>query len=222
MSPPSAAVSPVSVATSGSAPVGLGGVKHRLAIYLANRPPIDDYPQLDVLRPLASGELDHIVRHTSNHWRKVFSVYAKLVFEWASEPAARVAAECAGYSRWQDYRDQRLLQSDSVSALLFSAPVWEAGPESEVIHIVAGKTYAEALGLAAELQWLDAHFAVIPAKRLIVCPYLDYRQLSNERITRLITYINTYWGESIKYGEETMVTERGRSSKEAESMGGFE
>jgi len=183
---------------------GLGGSNSRVAIYLANRPPFDDYPQLDVLRPMLGGEVDHIVRNTSNHWRKVFNVYAKFVFEWSALAGSPLIEECNGFKRWQDYRDRRLLQSGSVAALLFTAPntdvvhpggrsATEPKPSecinSECINIVAGKTYAQQLGLAAELVWLDAHFAVHVAKRIIVCPYLDYRQLSNERISRLIAYI---------------------------------
>lgn len=180
------------------AAIGFGGEDYCLAVYVANRPPIDDYPALDHLRGLAQGELDHIVRHTSNHWRKLFSVYAKFLYEMGE---AGLWEEAPQYSRWQDYRDQHLLQADSRAALLFSSPDFSPNRSSlknsslkNCVHVVAGKTYASALGLDAELQWLDAHFAVIPEKRLIVCPYFDYRQLSNERITRLIAYIREYWG----------------------------
>jgi len=183
--------------------VGLGAAHFRVAIYLANRPPLDDYPQLGDLRPVSAGELDHIVSNTSNHWRKVFSVYAKLMFELKAHQSW---PECDDYSRWQEYRDQRMLQSDSEVALLFSPPrlthasqsVSESNLEAGSIHIIAGKTYAEALGLSDQLVWLDAHFAVIEDQRVIVCPYLDYRQLSNERIERLVGYIQRFWGEGAK------------------------
>jgi len=182
------------------ATAGLGGANYRMAIYLANRPPLDDYPQLDTLRPVFSGELDHIVRNTSNHWRKVFSVYAKFMFELKTR---QPWPECDDFNRWQDYRDQRMLQSNSEAVLLFSPPrilppaQGAASPNSSAapIHIIAGKTYAETLGLSGQLTWLDAHFAVIEEQRLIVCPYLDYRQLSNERIERLVGYIQRFWGE---------------------------
>lgn len=178
-------------------PAGLGRANPRVAIYLANRPPLDDYPELQILRPMLSGELQHIVAHTGNHWRKVFSVYAKLVFEWAAQPTSPVADECHNFNRWQEYRDQRLLQADSAAALMFSAPSLTS---TDCVHIIAGKTYAQQLGLAGELVWLDAHFAVNLSKRLIVCPYLDYRQLSNERISRLIAYAQRFiasgWGDS--------------------------
>lgn len=62
--------------------IGLGSHHSSIKFYIANRPPIDDYPVMDELRGLAMGELTHIVKHTSNHWRKVFNVYAKLLFDW--------------------------------------------------------------------------------------------------------------------------------------------
>lgn len=54
--------------------IGLGSTSSSIKFYIANRPPLDDYPQMNELRDLAMGELAHIVRHTSNHWRKVFNV----------------------------------------------------------------------------------------------------------------------------------------------------
>ena len=37
-----------------------------------------------------------------------------------------------------------------------------------------------------DLFWLNEHFAISEQHKLIVCPYLDYRQLSNARIEQLI------------------------------------
>lgn len=158
-------------------PIGLGSSRATVCFYIANRPPIDDYPQLDVLRPLASGELAHIVEHTSNHWRKVFNVYAKVLFDWYGPHTA---------GSWQEYRDQQLFQQQAQEALLFSTPPIGTGQQ---LHIIAGKTYAQRLDLPP-LTWLDAHFAIHKAQRLIVAPYPDYRQLSNARIAQLIQLMN--------------------------------
>lgn len=62
-----------------SSKVGFGSKNAAVKIYIANRPPIDDYPYLRELRGLAAGEISHIVKNTSNHWRKAFNVYAKFV-----------------------------------------------------------------------------------------------------------------------------------------------
>jgi hypothetical protein len=105
-------------------------------------------------------------------------VYAKLLFDWYQLEGRKNLPET-----WQAYRDLELLQSHSQAALLFSAPVFEKNDEA--IHIIAGKTYASRLDLPP-LIWLDSHFAINKEHRLIVAPYPDYRQLSNERIARLI------------------------------------
>lgn len=163
--------------------IGFGSSDSVIKIYIANRPPIDNYPEMDALRGLAMGELSHIVKHTSNHWRKVFNVYAKFLFDWYSQ---QERADLP--SSWQEYRDTQLFQSSSQEALLFSAPDIN---DDDSFHIIAGKTYASTLSLS-ELTWLDAHFAVSKTRRIIVSPYPDYRQLTNERIARLITMMKSF------------------------------
>jgi hypothetical protein len=158
--------------------IGLGSAKSNINFYIANRPPIDDYPRMNELRSLAMGELAHIVQHTSNHWRKAFNVYAKLLFDWH-----QLCGRTDLPTTWQNYRDLELFQAHSQEALLFSAP--QLAANNKAIHIIAGKTYAAHLNLPP-LVWLDAYFAINTEFRLIVAPYPDYRQLSNERIARLI------------------------------------
>lgn len=157
---------------------GFGSFKSSINFYIANRPPIDDYPALNELRGLADGELTHIVQHTSNHWRKAFNVYAKLLFDWYRLQNRKNLPDT-----WQAYRDLELFQSHSHEALLFSSP--QLDKNNHAIHIIAGKTYATFLNLPP-LVWLDQYFAINKEFRLIVAPYPDYRQLSNERIARLI------------------------------------
>lgn len=156
--------------------VGLGAQGFKLAIYIANRPPLAPYLSLEDLRPLAAGEIKHITDQTGNHWRKIFNVSAKFLFELQQNCQQQT------HSTWQQLRDQSLYQLDSEIALLFSKPDLR---ESNLVHIIAGKTYAQALGLD-DLIWLDPHFAISPKTKLIVCPYLDYRQLSNARIAQLV------------------------------------
>jgi hypothetical protein len=165
-------------------PIGFGAVDSEIHFYIANRPPIDDYPIQQDLRGLAMGELTHIVKHTSNHWRKAFNVYAKLLFDWyglQNRPDLP--------NSWQEYRDLELFQTHSREALLFSTPQLNEGGAK--IHIIAGKTYAAHLKLPP-LIWLDAYFAINAKYRLIVAPYPDYRQLSNERISRLIELMQSF------------------------------
>jgi len=159
-------------------PIGFGSKESCLNFYIANRPPIDDYPAMNKLHSLATGELAHIVKHTSNHWRKAFNVYAKLLFDWYQLQGRKDLP-----ATWQTYRDLELFQPHSKEALLFSAPQFKK--DNPTIHIIAGKTYAAHLNLPP-LVWLDSYFAINKELHLIVAPYPDYRQLSNERIARLI------------------------------------
>ncbi|HEY0894893.1 MAG TPA: hypothetical protein VGE32_17650 [Cellvibrio sp.] len=163
--------------------IGIGSPDSTINFYIANRPPIDNYPGMNELRSLALGELAHIVKHTSNHWRKAFNVYAKLLFDWYQLHGRKDLP-----STWQAYRDLELFQAQSQEALLFSAP--QLDKNNNRIHIIAGKTYAAHLDLPT-LIWLDPYFAINQEFRLIVAPYPDYRQLSNERIARLIELMRT-------------------------------
>ena len=102
------------------------------------------------------------------------------------------------YSCWQDYRDNLLLQKGSGTSLIFSHPkevdinknntALSCMPASfvQAIHIVMGKTYAKTLDVTEDSIWLDDEFAIHREKRLIICPYFDYRQLSNIKIIRLV------------------------------------
>ena len=157
--------------------VGFGNKHFSIAFYIANRPDMDSYQNLNHLQSLHPGEIDQIVEETGNHWRKIFNVSAKFAFQYLSENSYEHELP----QSWQAYRDSVLYQKQSTIALLFSPPQLTT---DNVVHIVAGRTYARDLGLK-DLIWLDEKFAINQSKRLIVCPYLDYRQLSNARIKQL-------------------------------------
>jgi len=97
---------------------------------------------------------------------------------------------------WQKYRDDFLLQAYSNTSLLFSAPVLKPiknNANQNVVHIIMGRTYAKSLlstgALNIDLIWLDNEFAFNRSQRVIVCPYFDYRQLSNVKIEQLAELI---------------------------------
>ena len=94
--------------------IGLGSQTSAINFYIANRPPIDDYPAMNELRGLAVGELTHIVKHSSNHWRKAFNVYAKLLFDWHQLQGRKNLPET-----WQAFRDLELFQSHSQECTTF-------------------------------------------------------------------------------------------------------
>ncbi len=142
-----------------------------------------EYQSLSEVTPLIEGEINVINHACGNGWRKVFNVYAKLLY--ALDKKHFDYSEKA--PTWQNYRDKQLLQTQSKTALLFSAP--QLTPKKEIMHIICGKGHAKALinsgKLVANLVWLDDEFAIDRKNKLIVCPYFDYRQLSNIKIERL-------------------------------------
>ncbi len=160
--------------------VGFGDPDARFWVYVAQQPAMPQYQQLSTLQPLPAGDIDLIYRHCGNGWRKIFNVYAKLLF---ALPPVHFNLT-AGFASWQQFRDHQLLQAHSGTALCFSSPALTI-PNSNTLHLIAGRTWAKQLlaqGLQADLQWLNSEFAVDPARKLLVTPFFDYRQLNNEKI----------------------------------------
>lgn len=171
---------------------GLGCDGASLRIYVATPPPMAEYRALQQVEPLLSGQIQQIGSHCGNGWRKVFNVYAKLVFALPApwQPSLQ------GCTTWQAWRDHCLLQAGSHTSLLFSAPqlVSHSADDKPVsqpqtLHLIAGRQHARTLvatgELSAALTWLDDEFAINTEHALLVCPYLDYRQLSDAKINRV-------------------------------------
>ncbi len=160
---------------------GLGSEQANLYFYIKNRPPLNLYQNLTSIKKLTPGEISYICEETGNHWRKIFNVYAKIIFELLP----------SNLTTWQLLRDEELLQNEE-HCLVFSKPD-ELNLNSEKIHIILGKGYAEQLGFAEQCHWLTNDFAINNEKRIIISPYFDYRQLSNIKIAllcRLIQQLN--------------------------------
>lgn len=172
--------------------IGFGDKYFSLAVYIANKPNMLEYQGLCEVASLVKGEINMINQACGNGWRKVFNVYAKFLyaldkkyFDYSDKAAT-----------WQDYRDNFLLQLQSKTALLFSSPILM--PKKNIVHIICGKGHAKTLissgKLIDNLVWLDDEFAIDKDNKLIVCPYFDYRQLSNlkiERLARLLQNLKT-------------------------------
>lgn len=116
--------------------IGLGDSQAQFQFIIANRPPFGEYPTLASCRAMMPGEIDHIVSHTSNHWRKVFNVYAKVMDLYYTDaheqtaPAIHASANLAPsngrtwrtWRTWQEYRDTTLFQQNSNTLLRFDIP----------------------------------------------------------------------------------------------------
>jgi hypothetical protein len=166
---------------------GLGDQYAEFNVYIANLPAFSEYSSLGCIKPLSAGEIHAIGLACGNGWRKVFNVYAKLLFALNAENIVSLQ----GAKNWQHFRDHVLLQCWSNTGLLFLAPQLHRakGQNSNVVHIIMGKTYANSLNLPHSLTWLDHEFAIDTDSKLLVCPYFDYRQLSNIKIIRLVELI---------------------------------
>lgn len=154
-------------------PTGIGVADYRLAFCINNRPLLDDYAEFDGMRAFSQGELHYLVSRCSNHWRKLFNVMAKVLFELGWHEQNQLKADT-----WQDYRDAHLLQPQSREALLFTPPPCSHNR----VHIVAGKTYGLSLPWSHPPTEVATGFFLVQKANAIISPYLDYRQLSNEKI----------------------------------------
>jgi hypothetical protein len=156
---------------------GLGDTSPLLVICAPHFPPGIQPNPAQAISPLTGGELERLIREGGNHWRKVFTLYAKLLHGLTPlEPD------------WQTCRDQRLLRSGSACALLFEH---SCVPEQEQLCLVMGQTFGRTEGWLAGDQTLPAEqpFVQHPEQAVIVTPYFDYRQLSNARLDSLIQLI---------------------------------
>ncbi|MDN2663924.1 DUF6942 family protein [Psychromonas sp. 14N.309.X.WAT.B.A12] len=176
--------------------IGLGDADFTFAVYIQNQPNMPQWQALSRVTPLQSTDVDSIGKVCGNGWRKVFNVYAKLLY--ALNPEHFKFSLSA--PTWQSYRDQYLLQEGSQTALLFNASSlvidndYDGKRRSQTVHIICGRTYAKQLIKTEQLKdpllWLDEEFAINVSQRVIVCPYFDYRQLSNIKIQRLSTLLS--------------------------------
>jgi len=176
---------------------GLGDPLAQFKVYIANRPNFSGYLNLDSVNPLSTGEIHAIGQACGNGWRKVFNVYAKLLFALNAENIVSLQRA----QSWQNYRDHALLQASSNTSLLFSPPKIShvEGKDNKAIHLIMGKTYAKSLNLSHPLTWLDHEFAFDAGSKLIVCPYFDYRQLSNVKIIRLVELLKQFGVEKLPF-----------------------
>lgn len=163
---------------------GLGDHNALINVHLANKPPIAIYENRRSLKPCTAGEIKTIGENAGNHWRKIFNVYSKLLF-------ALDAGQWGMHNSWQALRDECLLQDGSNTALIWITKEKEmdgflnARSKQHGLTLVMGKKFSDSLGLSNKLEWLDQDLALLETHNLMVCPYFDYRQLSNAKIEKL-------------------------------------
>lgn len=159
---------------------GLGNPNAKIHIYCQNTPPIEPYLSQITIRGVESDEIGRIGQLTGNHWRKIFNVLAKFAFQRDTDLSKQ-------FKTWQTFRDTALLSVSGDYALWFGLQNLETSQHH--VSIVMGKQYGETLGLAEKCFWLSPSFAINEELRVIICPYFDYRQLSNIKIEQLCNLV---------------------------------
>ncbi|MFT5722263.1 MAG: hypothetical protein ACI9W6_002589 [Motiliproteus sp.] len=110
-------------------------------------------------------DIKQLIAINGNHWRKIFTILAKL---------------SAPHSDWKSYRDHALLHRKE--AICFDDRLIA----SSARHLVAGKASWMRLGLDADdFEPLDDRQRVWVRDNVFLTPYPDYRQFPNALIEQL-------------------------------------
>ena len=135
----------------------LGSATARLILYLPHRP-----VGLETFAETPTAQA--VTEANSNHWRKIINLLAKVASPEGGD--------------WRRYRDHALFTQTAIcfAPQLLPAAGW---------HWIAGKENLHRFeGLAHQATPIDAvgRLNMDVARRLLLSPYPDYRQLSNERV----------------------------------------
>ena len=134
-----------------------------IILYLPNRPDLAKYKSKRILKNLKSGSIQDIIDKTSNHWRKIFSIFAKITFK----------INYSDVIKWQDYRDKELLSQNQNEIICFTSKLLESSSNS--IHIISGKENAARFKLKHELFIdVDRDGLIKRYKNIYITPYFDY------------------------------------------------
>lgn len=140
----------------------MGATSATLTLYLPN-PPSEIPKGMDLTQP----DVPLLTSLNGNHWRKIFTILAKLT---------------APDENWREYRDQALLQySERISFAdnLDDRDGWQ---------LIAGKASWQRLGftdetfLPRDMHPLDGQGRLYLKDRIVLTPYPDYRQFPNQLI----------------------------------------
>ena len=154
---------------------GIGSTKPQLVLYIDKRPSVASVLQLEKLRPAFTGEVPALIEKCGNHWRKIFSILAKLSF----------GLDTRGCCSWQHYRDEVLLTEQGAEALLFCNELKEFS--SQPFHLIGGERFFKEFDFAGEdFCELDAAGKVRFSGRVFQTPYFDCRQFPNALIEEVI------------------------------------
>ena len=133
---------------------------------LPNRPVLPSVVDMSFLK---KPDVSILIELNGNHWRKIFTIMAKL-----SVP---------NYDLWKVFRDKELFTKVGIAFSLDQLSDFKG-----VVFIV-GNTFRDELPVADFAQEIGAVHTSFVCLPYIWCPYLDYRQFPNILIEALREYI---------------------------------
>ena len=158
--------------------IGIGVEQPKLVLYIQNRPPLEYFTDLNSYRSANKNEICDIIDQCGNHWRKIFSIFAKLAF-------ATTHHEC---NSWQEYRDNILLTQNGHEAIIFQNKL-QVFP-CEAHHLICGKTFFDEFNFDEnEFHNLDENEKVKHREKILQTPYFDYRQFNNALVEKVVNHI---------------------------------
>lgn len=165
----------------------IGSSSARVTVLILHDLPEGTEKSEGCIHPLTLEWRELINKIGGNNWRKIFNTYAKLCH--------LLGLDHKSLETWQDYRDNYLLGSEGAFQLLCFGNKDELRKQAdllseEMLVLITGKKCAEAIGVSERLYWLDQSFAQVIGRNWLVCPYFDYRQLSNIKIEQLVELIH--------------------------------
>ncbi|WLQ11776.1 hypothetical protein O5O45_18780 [Hahella aquimaris] len=159
---------------------GIGDSRPLLILYTPHRPPMPQYEQMEGYRGGIPGETEVIIKETGNHWRKIFSIFAKIA-------QGLLFPE----EDWRVVRDRRLFTEGGATALLFQQRLLDLQTENRpALHIIGGQQFSEGFSTLPQTpQALQEESRILRAGNVYLTPYLDYRQFPNALIATLLADI---------------------------------
>ena len=134
-----------------------------IILYISNKPDLESFKNRRGLKNLKKGDVDLIISKCGNHWRKIFTIFSKICFNF--NPIT---------DSWREYRDNILLSNQCIGSISFSKKIIK---KSNNIILLSGKE-------SWKLDYLNDENTFRTA-------YFDYRQFSNLKIDSLITDISS-------------------------------
>lgn len=155
----------------------LGSETPKFILYLQNKNVVIDDSQNK--RVCFDGELEEIIGRSSNDWRKVCSIFSKIINGVLKQETT-----------WQNYLKKCLLQDTGNERIIFSEQNI-LNQDQNSIHIIAGKNNFEMFGFV-ESEWktVGKLEKIKHHKNIYYVPYFDYRQFPNRLVDEFIEILN--------------------------------